>query len=63
VEIARPTRVQSFIGAKTVMIWVSFSRSGIGNVALLSPKETFSRVFFVQKVMADFDEELGEYVQ
>jgi hypothetical protein len=39
------------------MIWVFFSRSGIVNVVLLLPKETFNRVFFIQKVLADFNEE------
>jgi histone-lysine N-methyltransferase SETMAR len=59
VDVARPTHVQSFIGAKKVMIWVSFSRGGIGNVVLLPPKEIFNCVFFIQKVLADFDKEQG----
>jgi hypothetical protein len=59
VGVARPTRARLFIGAKKAMIWVSFSRSGNGNVALLPAKETFNHVFFSEKVLADFDEELG----
>jgi histone-lysine N-methyltransferase SETMAR len=43
---------------KKVVIWVSFSRSGIGNIVLLSPKETINRVFLIQEVLADFDKEL-----
>jgi hypothetical protein len=41
------------------MIWVSFAPSGIRNVILLRPKETFNRVFFLRKVFADFDKKLG----
>jgi histone-lysine N-methyltransferase SETMAR len=40
-----------------MMILVCFSRFGIGNVVLLPAKETFDREFFVEKVLADFDEE------
>jgi hypothetical protein len=43
-------------------ISVSFSRSGIGNAVLLRSKETFNRVFSIQKALADFDEELGRTI-
>jgi hypothetical protein len=49
VDFARPAHIRPFIGAKKVMIWVFFSRSGIENVVLLLPKETLDRVFFVEK--------------
>jgi hypothetical protein len=45
--------------SERMMIRVSFSRSGIGNVILLWPKKTFNLVFFIHKVLADFDKELG----
>jgi hypothetical protein len=55
--IARLTPIGSFIGQNKVMIGVCFLRSGIRNTVLLRPKETFDREFFVEKVLADFDEE------
>jgi hypothetical protein len=33
------------------MIWVCFSRSGIGSMTDLLAKETFTRFFFIDKVM------------
>jgi hypothetical protein len=62
VDIARPTRVRQFIGAKEVIIWVCFSRSGIENIILLLPKEkeTFDREFFVEQVLSDFDKERAQ---
>jgi hypothetical protein len=63
VDIVRPTRARPFIGAKKVMIWVSFSPSGIRNVVLLPGKKTVNRVFFIQKVLVDFDKELGGHVR
>jgi hypothetical protein len=41
------------------MIWVSFSRSGIENAVLFAPKEISNRVFFVYRVLAGFNKELG----
>jgi hypothetical protein len=40
-----------------MMILIYFSRVGIGNIVLLSSKETFAREFFVEKVLVDFDKE------
>jgi hypothetical protein len=39
------------------MIWICFFRSRIESLVFLSPRETFNREFFVEKVLADFDEE------
>jgi hypothetical protein len=55
VDVERRTRVRRSIGAKTLMIWVCFSRTGIDNVIVLSEKETFTHAFFVEKVLDDFD--------
>jgi hypothetical protein len=63
VGVARPTRARSLIGAKTMVIWASFSRSGIGNAALLPLKEMINCVFVIHKVLADFDKELGRHVR
>jgi hypothetical protein len=57
VDVVRPARVRPFIGAKKVMIWACFSRSGIENIILLLLKEAFDREFFVEKVLANFDKE------
>jgi hypothetical protein len=42
------------------MIWVCFSRTGIGNVTALLEQETFTRVFFIEKVLDDFDKDRAE---
>jgi histone-lysine N-methyltransferase SETMAR len=60
VDVERPTRIRPSIGAKKLMIWVCFSRCGIGTVTALSEKERFTRQFFVDKVLEDFDKELAE---
>jgi hypothetical protein len=39
------------------MILTCFSRSGIENVIALSPQEALNRESFVERVLADFDEE------
>jgi hypothetical protein len=57
VDVAKPIHSRPFIGMKKVMIWVYFSRFGIGNIVLLLPKEIFDREFFVEIVLSDFDEE------
>jgi hypothetical protein len=43
-----------------MMIWVCFLRSGIGNTTDLLVKEIFTRPFFVDKVLGNFDTELTE---
>jgi hypothetical protein len=43
-----------------LMIWVCFSRSGIGSITALPEKETFTRRLFVEKVLDDFDKERAE---
>jgi hypothetical protein len=48
------------IGAKKVVIWICFFRSGIESLVFLPPRETFNREFFVEKVLADFDEEVAQ---
>jgi hypothetical protein len=40
-----------------MMILACFSRFGIENIVLLPSKKTFHCEFFVEKVLADFDEE------
>jgi hypothetical protein len=42
------------------MIWVCFSRSGIGSMIALQAKETFTCLFFVNKVLRGFNKELAE---
>jgi hypothetical protein len=42
------------------MIWICFSRSGIGSLVLPPSQEAFNQEFFVGKVLADFD---GEWAQ
>jgi hypothetical protein len=49
VDVERPTRIRQSIGAKRLMISVSFSRCGIGSVTALPEKESFTRQFFVDK--------------
>jgi hypothetical protein len=46
VDVARPTRARSFIGAKKVIISVSFSRSGIRNVVELRQKNIQSCLLY-----------------
>jgi MoaA/NifB/PqqE/SkfB family radical SAM enzyme len=60
VDVERPTRVRSSIGTKKLMIWVCFSRCGIGSVVVSPEKEIFTCQFFVDKVLDDFDKELTE---
>jgi hypothetical protein len=57
VDVAKPIHSRLFIGTKKVMIWVYFSRFGIGNIVLLSLKEIFDCEFFVETVLSDFDKE------
>jgi histone-lysine N-methyltransferase SETMAR len=59
-DVERPTRIRRSIGAKKLMIWVCFSRCGIGSVTALPEKESFTRQFFVDKVIEDFDKELAD---
>jgi hypothetical protein len=42
------------------MIWVYFSRSGIGSITPLAEKEIFTRRSFIEKVLDDFDKERVE---
>jgi hypothetical protein len=42
------------------MIWVCFSRPGIETITAFPEKETFTRRFFVEKVLDDFDKERAE---
>jgi hypothetical protein len=60
VEVEWPTRVRTSIGTKELMIWVCFSRSGIGSITVLPEKETFTRILFVKKVLDNFDKERVE---
>jgi hypothetical protein len=43
-----------------LMIWICFSRSGIDSMIALEAKETFTCLFFVDKVLGGFNEELAE---
>jgi hypothetical protein len=43
-----------------LVIWVCSSRGGIGCVTALPEKESFTRQFFVDKVLEDFDKGLAE---
>jgi hypothetical protein len=60
VDVERPTRVQSSIATKKVMIWVHFSRPGIQGIIALSEKEIFMRRLFTEKMLDDFDKGRAE---
>jgi hypothetical protein len=60
VDVEQPTRVQLLIRTKTLMIWICFSRSGIGSITALPETEIFTRRLFIEKVWDDFDNERAE---
>jgi histone-lysine N-methyltransferase SETMAR len=59
VDVEWPTRIRPSIGAKKLMIWVCFSRCGIGSVTALTEK-TLTCQFFVYTFLYDFDKALAE---
>jgi hypothetical protein len=59
VDIQRPTRIRPSVGAKKIMIWAYFSRSGIAHVVHPPPQDSFTRGLFVEKTLEDFDEALA----
>jgi hypothetical protein len=56
--VPRLTRARRNIGARKVMIWICFSKSGSCDVVMLRPGERFIRDFFIDEVLECYDERL-----